>query len=167
MEQLLKTSERKEGFQVYTSRWLMLIIFMFLSFNQSLFWLTFSPISVYSREYFDLCDPHLNSSYYSSCSRVNGKGQDSIDLMLAWGGIIYLISVPIYIFYTFDKGLRTLLLFMSTLLVIGCVLRVIPKTFLLNNIDENYNLYIVHVAQIIFALTGPIAMATPPRLSAN
>ena len=166
MEQLLKTSERKEGFQVYTSRWLMLIIFMFLSFNQSLFWLTFSPISVYSREYFDLCDPHLNSSYYSSCSRVNGKGQDSIDLMLAWGGIIYLISVPIYIFYTFDKGLRTLLLFMSTLLVIGCVLRVIPKTFLLNNIDENYNLYIVHVAQIIFALTGPIAMATPPRLSA-
>ena len=77
-------------------------------------------------EYFDLCDPHLNSLYYLSCSRVNGKGQDSIDLMLAWGVIIYLISVPIYIFYTFDKGLRTLLLFLSTLLVIGCLLRVIP-----------------------------------------
>ena len=104
MEQLLKTSERKEGFQVYTSRWLMLIIFMFLSFNQSLFWLTFSPISVYSREYFDLCDPHLNSSYYSSCSRVNGKGQDSIDLMLAWGGIIYLISVPFIYFIHLIKG---------------------------------------------------------------
>ena len=166
MEHLLKVSERKEGFQVYSSRWLMLIIFMFLSLNQSLFWLTFSPISTYSRENFNLCNPHLNASSYASCSRVNGQGQDDIDLMLAWGGIVYLISVPVFIFYTFDKGLRNLLIFMSTLLVLGCVMRVIPKVFLLDSSYENYNLYIVHAAQIIFALTGPVAMATPPRLSA-
>ena len=75
MEQLLKSSERKEGFQVYASRWLILIIFMFVSFNQTLCWLTFSPISIYSREYFDLCDRSLNASYYASCSRVNGKAK--------------------------------------------------------------------------------------------
>ena len=168
MEQLLKSSERKEGFQVYASRWLILIIFMFVSFNQTLCWLTFSPISIYSREYFDLCDRSLNASYYASCSRVNGKGQDDIDLMLAWGGIIYLLSVPVFIFLTFDKGLKLLLTFTATMLVVGCTLRIVPRTFLLSSIaGEKYDLYIVHAAQIMFALTGPIAMATPPRLSAT
>ena len=155
--------ERKEGFQVYASRWLILIIFMFVSFNQTLCWLTFSPISIYSREYFDLCDTSLNASYDASCSRVNGKGQDDIDLMLAWGGIIYLLSVPVFIFLTFDKGLKLLLTFTATMLVVGCTLRIVPRTFLLSSIaGEKYDLYIVHAAQIMFALTGPSSISNTP-----
>ena len=109
----------------------------------------------------------LERIVYTSLSRVNGKGQDDIDLMLAWEH--YLRSqVPLFIFLTFDKGLKLLLTFMATMLVAGCTLRIIPRTFLLSSTaGEKYDLYIVHAAQIMFALTGPIAMATPPRLSAT
>lgn len=51
--------------KVYWSRWWVLFLFAFLAFNQSLIWITFSPIT------------DITKAYY-------GISESSVDLMLNW-----------------------------------------------------------------------------------
>jgi|EP00505_MAST-04D_sp_SCG-Rhode-Island_P002150 hypothetical protein len=162
-EELFESSSVK-GYQVYKRRWLMLALFSMVTMSQTLFWLTFSPISGFARGYFHLCDGFDTNATADadSCARVNGKGQGYIDLMLMWGGITYVLSLPAFLVLTSNQGLRSLMLFMSATLCAACSLRIIPLKLL-----DEYDIYVVNVAQILIALTGPIAMSTPPKLSAT
>jgi hypothetical protein len=140
----------------------MLFLFSMVTMSQALLWLTFSPISTFAREYFKLCDSSTNiTAHPDSCTRVDGEGQWQIDLMLMWGGIVYLFCMPCFVVFTSKRGLRFLVVLMAVLLCVACSLRIIPPA-LLNGKD----VYLVHFAQILVALTGPIAMATPPKFSA-
>ena len=73
----------------------------FMSFNQCLIWLSFSPVATATREYYNLCHTE------AECEKQGGMGQSQIDLMLNWGPIIYLpTAIPLGVYAMRRSNLR-------------------------------------------------------------
>ena len=138
------------GFTLYPARFLILFTFSLLSFNQSLFWLTFSPISDEAEAYYDV--------------DVN-----TVNLLLNWGPIIY---IPCQ-FITFwiasvHGGLRKVVLCSSTLCTVAMLLRLIPN-LLWSPTSDTFRanaIYFLHAAHILNAAAGPLVMSTVSQCSA-
>ena len=144
------TSSSPTSFTLYPARFLILFTFSLLSFNQSLFWLTFSPISDEAEAYYDV--------------DVN-----TVNLLLNWGPIIY-IPCQFLTFWiaSINGGLRKVVLTSSTLCSTAMLLRIVPNllwspsspTFRANAI------YFLHAAHILNAAAGPLVMSTVSQCSA-
>jgi FLVCR family MFS transporter len=130
---------------VYPSRWYILFVYSTVAFTQNLVWLSFSPITPPSKEYF-------------------GVGDGTIDLWLAWGPICF---IPVVFLTSFllnrDGGLRYTMKSGSVMCAVAACIRILaiihPK--------EWYSIAIIHLAQIINACVGPFVMASPSKMSSN
>ena len=137
------------NYRVYRERFWVLFIFFFHTFNQCMFWLTFSPIAAETM------------SYYQT-------SEANVDLLLNWGPIIFLPALPlVYVLVNTHHGLRRCILLYALILIVGTALRLVP--FLITSSDKpnfhDVSLPFLHVAQILIATTGPIAMALVSQLS--
>ena len=135
---------------LYRGRFLILFTFSLLSFNQSLFWLTFSPISNEAMAYYNV--------------DVN-----TVNLLLNWGPIIY---IPCQ-FLTFwlasvRGGLRKVVLCSSSLCSLAMLLRVVPN-LLWHPSSAAFQanaIWFLHAAHILNAAAGPLVMSTVSQCSA-
>ena len=138
------------SFVLYRSRFLILFTFSLLSFNQSLFWLTFSPISDLAEEYY-------------------GLSVDTVNLLLNWGPIIY-IPCQFLTFYisSVRGGLRKVVLTSSTICLLAMCLRCVPNLVWHPESDafKANAIYFLHAAQILNAAAGPFVMSTVSQCSA-
>lgn len=137
-------------YRVYPQRFWILFIFAFLAFNQTMFWLTFSPIAGPTKEFY-----HITEA--------------TVDLLLNWGPIIFLPTLPlIYLLLNSYHGLRKCVLIFAIIPLIATCLRLIPLIFLSSTTNSNFHniaIPFLHIGQILIAMTGPIGMALVSQLS--
>jgi len=136
-------------YRVYPARFLILFTFSLISFNQSLFWLTFSPIS-------DLAESYYNVS-------VN-----TVNLLLNWGPIIYIpCQFASFWISSIKGGLRKTVLLSSTTCTIAMCLRVVPNLLWHSDSEEfrSNAIWFLHVAHILNAAAGPLVMSTVSQCS--
>ena len=138
-----------EIFRVYPQRFWVLFVFAFLSFNQCMFWLTFSPIAKCTEDFY-----HIDEA--------------TVDLLLNWGPIIFLPTLPlIYFILNTRRGLRKCVLIYAILSFIATFIRLIPSV-IISPSDSRFSqtaLPFLHIGQILIAATGPIGMALVSQLS--
>jgi len=122
-----------------------LLVYSVLSYSQSLYWITFSPIATSTRNYF-------------------GVDNATINLWLGWGPIIY---IPVVFFTSWvlnrEGGLRIVVLLGAFLCFIATGIR----CFVFFNPTAWYSIYTIHLAQILNAAVGPFVMASSSKISAN
>ena len=142
-------TQESHAFRVYPQRFWILFIFVFLSFNQCMFWLTFSPIAGSTIDFF-----HVDEA--------------TVDLLLNWGPIIFLPSLPfVYLLLNTHHGLRKCILILAIVSLVATCLRLIPL-IATSPTDAHFHdtaLPFLHVGQILIAVTGPIVMALVSQLS--
>ncbi|CAF3733736.1 unnamed protein product [Rotaria sordida] len=138
-----------QNFRVYPQRLWVLFIFAFLAFNQTMFWLTFSPIA-------------------SSAEKFYNISEATVDLLLNCGPIIFLPTLPVvYLLLNTHHGLRKCVLIFAIVPVIATLLRLFPLiiTSSTNRNFHNIALPFLFIGQILIATTGPISMALVSQLS--
>lgn len=136
-------------FHVYPQRFWILFIFAFLSFNQTMFWLTFSPIAGPTKNFYQI-------------------DEATVDLLLNWGPIIFLPTLPlIYLLLNTRHGLRKCVLIFAILPLIATCLRLLPFIFTSSTNPNFHDIAVpfLHIGQILNAIVGPIAMALVSQLS--
>jgi FLVCR family MFS transporter len=146
--QVYLTSE-SNIYRVYPQRFWVLFIFVFLTFNQCMFWLTFSPISGSTQTFYNITEATVN-------------------LLLNWGPIIFLPTLPlIYLLLNSHHGLRKCVLIFAIIPIIATCLRLIPLLATSSTSSNFHDLSVLflHIGQILIAITGPIAMALVSQLS--
>jgi hypothetical protein len=136
-------------FRVYPQRFWVLFIFAFLSFNQCMFWLTFSPIA-------------------SSTIAFYKVTEATVDLLLNWGPIIFIPCLPLtYILLNKPNGLRHCVILLAITDFIAALCRVLPS-ILTSPTESNFisiSLPCLHIGQILNAACGPLVMAPVSQLS--
>jgi hypothetical protein len=106
---LLKSLNAPPSFEASPARFYVLFAFCLLSFNQCLFWITFSPIAGNAKEYYGIDD-----------------GQ--IALLLNWGPIIYIPVCGVTSWLTSQKnGLRRVCLGSGVATAVAMVVRCVPS----------------------------------------
>ena len=146
---LLVSTPSLSIYPVYRRRFYVLFIFAFLSFNQCLFWLTFSPISQSTQTYY----------------RIN---ESTVNLLLNWGPIIFIPCLPLsYILLNKKYGLRKTVLLLVITDFIAMLLRILPKIIVSpsNPYFTSISLLFIHIGQILNAACGPLVMAPVTQLS--
>lgn len=146
---LIQTSASSSNYPVYQRRFYVLFIFSFLAFNQCLFWLTFSPISQSTQNYY----------------RVN---ESTVNLLLNWGPIIFIPCLPLaYVLLNKRHGLRKTVMLLAVTDFIAILLRVLPTIIVpsSNPYFTSISLLFIHVGQILNAACGPLVMAPVTQLS--
>jgi cyanate permease len=130
-----------QEFAVYPRRFWLLFLLSVTSMQQSSIWMSWSPV-------------------VDQVHTLYGWSTGTVDLLAAWGPIIY---VPLAIF-TADLverlGLRASITLGATLSLTGAVIRSITT-------QAPYALALAHIGQILNAAAGPIVMSTPSKLSAE
>ncbi|CAF0831826.1 unnamed protein product [Rotaria sp. Silwood1] len=138
-----------QNFRVYPQRLWVLFIFAFLTLNQTMFWLTFSPIAGSAQKFYNISEA-------------------TVDLLLNWGPIIFLPTLPfVYLLLNTHHGLRKCVLIFAIVPVIATSLRLLPL-IITSPTSPNFHdisLPFLHIGQILIAATGPIAMALVSQLS--
>jgi len=136
-------------FRVYPQRFWVLFVFAFLSFNQCMFWLTFSPIATSTEKFYQVSEA-------------------TVDLLLNWGPIIFLPTLPlVYLILNTHHGLRKCVLIFAIVSLIATLIRLIPSV-VISPSNRNFHQIVVpflHAGQILIAATGPIGMALVSQLS--
>lgn len=135
--------------RVYRRRFYVLLVFSFLTFNQCLFWLTFSPISKSSQSYYRISEATVN-------------------LLLNWGAIIFIPSLPLaYFLLNKRNGLRRTVIIIAIAGLVAALLRAIPSfaTSPSNPRFTTIALPFLHVGQILNAACGPLTMVPVSQLS--
>lgn len=136
-------------FRVYPQRFWILFLYSFLTFNQCMFWLTFSPIASSTIDFY-----HVDEA--------------TVDLLLNWGPIIFLPTLPlVYLTLNSHHGLRKCLLTYAVVSVVATALRLLPSWITSPSAAHFHDtaLPLLHFAQILIAATGPMAMALASQLS--
>jgi hypothetical protein len=118
-------------------RYWVLSLLSLASLNQCNLWITFSPIA------------HLTRELY-------GWSDADQALFLAWGPIAVCALVMLVPSLVHSIGLRASITVSIALSAIAAILRCYGS----------YSLKIVHIAQLLNAIAGPIVLATPSKLSA-
>eukprot|EP01125_Pyxidicula_operculata_P019270 TRINITY_DN6977_c1_g1_i1.p1 TRINITY_DN6977_c1_g1~~TRINITY_DN6977_c1_g1_i1.p1 ORF type:complete len:401 (-),score=27.82 TRINITY_DN6977_c1_g1_i1:57-1259(-) len=132
--------------KVYKRRWYILFIFSCISFIQSAFWITFSGIA------------QETMSFYRTTDFV-------VNLLLAWGPALCIpfVFVVTWRFTTSKTSLRDLTLWAIMLVALGgfirCLSFINPKSW--------WAVWVVSIGQILNAISGPIVLIAPPRLSSK
>jgi MFS family permease len=142
-------TDEENNFRVYPQRFWVLFIFVFLTSNQCMFWLTFSPIAGPTMAFY-----HITEA--------------TVDLLLNWGPIIFLPILPlVYLLLNSHHGLRKCVLIFAILPMIATCLRLIPLlvTSPTNSNFHDVSVPCLHIGQILIAIVGPIAMALVSQLS--
>jgi hypothetical protein len=132
-------------YKLYPQRFYVLFVFSFLSFNQCIIWLTFSPIARSVKTYYGVDDA-------------------IVTLLLNWGPIIFIPCLPLtYILLNKPNGLRKCVLILSVVDFIGATCRVVPSV--LATPSSSMTLPFLHFGQILNAACGPLVMAPVSQLS--
>ena len=146
---VLHKTDENQIFRVYPQRFWVLFIFSILAFNQCMFWLTFSPIAKPTEEFYNITEA-------------------TIDLLLNWGPIIFLPTLPLtYFILNTHHGLHKCILIFAIVSLIATVIRLIPSVVIspLNPNFKQITVPFLHIGQILIAATGPIGMALVSQLS--
>eukprot|EP01129_Flabellula_baltica_P012129 TRINITY_DN5427_c0_g1_i1.p1 TRINITY_DN5427_c0_g1~~TRINITY_DN5427_c0_g1_i1.p1 ORF type:complete len:438 (+),score=54.58 TRINITY_DN5427_c0_g1_i1:78-1391(+) len=132
--------------RTYPLRWYILIVACFFTFLQGAFWIGLSPVSVDSKDFFEI-------------------DTDIINLLLAWGAIAFLITaVPVMLLLTaLDHPVRLLIVGSCFLCGLGMVIRCLA----LIDPKSSASLVFLNVGQVLNAAAGPVCMIIPPVLSAE
>jgi len=150
---LINSSEKTAAYGPTPARFYVLFAFCLLSFNQCLFWITFTPIASNAKLYY-------------------GIGDDVVALLLNWGPIIYIPVCFVTSWLTAQKnGLRRVCVGSAVVTGVFMVVRCIPS-FRHGHKDTIGPLSLLdfvclHSAQIVNAAVGPPVMASPSLLSAQ
>jgi MFS family permease len=144
------SARTRGGPVLYTERYYMLGLFFVLMSNQCLFWFTFAA------------DPPTFEAYFP------GLTTSAIDLLTAWGPITFVPTVPVVMWLlTTPNGLRKCLRINACLAFCACALRMVPCLVSPRARDEHHwLLLLLHAAQILNGIAGPVLIAAPSRLSA-
>eukprot|EP00937_MAST-01D_sp_MAST-1D-sp2_P004009 g4009.t1 len=147
------------GGQVYQTeraRWYILFVFSCFSFNQCLFWFTFSSIK----------DDKVYE-YYNGLG-ANGKPKpgpvddSAIALLLNWGPIIGIAMFPFQAWLlTRAGGFQRATFLGAALTFSAALLRTIPSWAG----SARHAIWLLHLAQILNAAAGPLCMGTESRLA--
>jgi len=132
-------------------RWFVLFSFAWLSCNQSIVWFTFSSV------------PDNAKGYYPFLSDAK------IDLLLNWGNILIVPLILVVMWWQSRnaRGLRAAFCLGAGLTLAGSIVRSMPCWFGSDfHTREGPTLAFLHIGQILNAITGPISMGLPSRLSA-
>eukprot|EP01050_Picozoa_sp_SAG11_P026868 SAG11_NODE_6592_length_1282_cov_1.478445_2_plen_305_part_00 len=140
-------------YQPSAARFYILLAFCLLSFNQSLFWITFSPVASSAKAYYGIDD-------------------GMIALLMNWGPIVYIPICGLTSWLTAQKnGLRRVCVGSAVATGVAMVVRCIPCIY---NAGEPaigplpaWGAACLHFAQIVNAAVGPPVMASPSLLSAQ
>lgn len=127
--------------KVYKRRWYILIIFSIVASLNNLIWNTWGPIQGTSQVAF-------------------GWDNTTITLLADWGPISFVVAVVPMCWLMDMKGLRIAVLVAVFCEFIGAGLRCIPLH------DLTLETWVIHCAQFITGIGGPIAMAAAPMVSA-
>jgi hypothetical protein len=136
-------------FRVYPQRFWVLFVFSFLAFNQCMFWLTFSPIASSTEQFYNVTEA-------------------TVDLLLNWGPIIFLPTLPLtYLILNTHHGLRKCVLIFAIVSLVATVIRLIPSVVISRSHRYFHDITVpfLHIGQILIAATGPIGMALVSQLS--
>jgi sugar phosphate permease len=96
-------------YRVYPQRYWVLFLFCFVAFGQGLVWISLSPITKLSKEYY-------------------GISTATVDLLLNYGTILYVAAAPFASqFGSTPQGLRRMILLAAWLEALAALLRVVPE----------------------------------------
>ncbi|CAF1533033.1 unnamed protein product [Adineta ricciae] len=137
------------AYRVYPQRFYILFVFSFLSFNQCMMWLTFSPIARSTETYYNVTEA-------------------TVDLLLNWGPIIFIPCLPLTsILLNQANGLRYCVLLLAIADFFGALSRILPS-IIFSSSHPNFSSFalpFIHVGQILNAACGPLVMAPVSQLS--
>ena len=152
MEHLAASTDQVQAtnvYRVYPQRFWVLFVYGFLVLNQCMFWLTFSPIASSTQSYYNVSEA-------------------TVDLLLNWGPIIFLPSLPVaYLMLNTRRGLRTCVITFAIVSLIATLIRLIPSLTTSPSTPRFHAVALpfIHTGQILIAATGPFAMALGSQLS--
>lgn len=148
--QLYGGGDGAEEYTLYRRRWYILASFSLLSFQQCLFWITYSPVAQATEKYYNV-------------------GQATVDLLLNWGPIVFVPVLPCVVRAAAHReSLPRLVRTGALLCALAAVLRLVPTWMPETFLGEHANtrgMALVHLGQVLNAAVGPIVMAPPPYLS--
>lgn len=132
------------------ARYYVLALFFVLMANQCLFWFTFSA------------DPATFKKYYP------GLTTPTIDQLLNWGPITFVPTVPFVSWLLIqENGLQKCMRLNACLCFSACAVRCIPCLVSAHTREQHrWLLLLLHAAQILNGIAGPVLIAAPSRLSA-
>ncbi|CAF1456743.1 unnamed protein product [Adineta steineri] len=137
------------AYVLYPHRFYVLFAFSFLSFNQCLIWLTFSPIARSTQIYY-------------------GISESTVDLLLNWGPIIFIPCLPLtYILLNKHHGIRRCVILLAIVDFLAAVIRIIPQV-ITDPSSPHFSsiaLPFLHAGQILNAACGPLVMVPVSQLS--
>ena len=149
IEPEVEASAESPVYKVYRSRFYVLFVFSFFSFNQCIMWLTFSPIARQAEAYYNI-------------------NESTVDLLLNWGPIIFIPVLPLTsILLNMHNGLRYCVLILAIADFFAGLLRILPSIIwsVTNPNFSSYALPFIHAGQILNAACGPLVMAPVSQLS--
>ena len=142
-------SSQVAPYKLYRRRFYIIFVFGFLSFNQCLFWLTFSPIARNAEVYYNITE-------------------STIDLFLNWGNIVCLPTFPLaYLLLNKQHGLRFSVILFAVTCFVAALLRVIPSLIYASS-DPHFRsiaVPLVHAGQILNAACAPLVQLPVSQLS--
>ena len=136
-------------YQLYRRRFYIIFVFGFLSFNQCLFWLTFSPIA-------------RNAEIYYHTTEA------TIDLFLNRGNIVCIPTFPLaYLLLNKPQGLRYSVILFAITCFLATLLRIIPSIISSPSDPQFGSIAIpfVHAGQILNAACAPLVQLPVSQLS--
>ena len=128
-------------FGVYARRWWLLFILSLVSMNQTLVWMTWSPA-------------------VDQVQQLYGWSNATIDLLAAWGPIVYIVFAFCTPALVEGIGLRATITVAAVLTLLGSCVRCFTT-------QAPYAAILAHFGQILNAFSGPLVAATPSKLSAE
>ena len=137
------TAQQSGNVQVYAKRWYILAVFSSLGMCQALIWNCFGPIS--------------NSLLPILCPYWD---EATIALLGNWANIMNILALLPILWFFKAKGLRSSMILISGLMVLGSVMRCIPT----GNITVFT--YMSHICAILNGIAGVVVFSAPPALSA-
>eukprot|EP00298_Acanthocystis_sp_HF-20_P012597 c19967_g1_i1.p1 GENE.c19967_g1_i1~~c19967_g1_i1.p1 ORF type:complete len:462 (+),score=197.26 c19967_g1_i1:2-1387(+) len=131
-------------------RWFILFTFSFAAFNQCMLWVTFSPVSDLSEQYFEI-------------------SAEQVQFLLTIGPLIFIPSAFLMLLFT-QSGLRKIVFGAVTLELLCGLLRCIPciweKELIKSHGAKNdYGIALIYIAQILNAICGPLVLSSPSLVS--
>ena len=155
------------------ARWYVLALFFWLTASQCLVWFTFSSVPSTVIEYY--CDLPPSACALAPGSAAVPKGCSCaamstgvVDQLLNWGPLTFVPTVPFVSWMlTFPGGLRRTMRLAAVLTFLATLLRLLPSVALTKAQRQHPSaLLLLHAAQILNGIAGPVLIAGPSRLSA-
>eukprot|EP01052_Picozoa_sp_SAG31_P033849 SAG31_NODE_3879_length_3790_cov_1.915741_3_plen_539_part_00 len=134
-----------DGYKLYPQRFWVLFQISFLSFNQCLFWLSFSPIAANAKRFFDTTDA----------------------VVAWWLNIGVVAAIVVFPFTTFiaaqEGGLKRICVLSAIGQAVAMLGRCVPSFF--GQQSSICGIAVIFVAQFVIGVVGPAIMGVPPLMS--